>query len=304
MLANFFRKTKNISFSLGAFLIFLLFVFYHNGAALLSHNTVGFLTDSALKTALLVLVLGNLMWLEGRYSHLKIVPLHSLSFVLVLFYLPKGSVGVPGLLTLFFLGIVLHYLSLTLQTENTVKSIFNLSLILSGLVVFEPLFFLFFISPALFFLDKRFQNLRHLLALILPVVITFICVGTLFHFFESKYSFQSTNTENFIGIKNLGKEEILLILLGLIATLFPLKSKVRKGVISNPAAHFFLITWFILGLYISFIGGTSNLNPWEMTFFPLAHLTGIFLKEISNWAITIFILTLILLKVFSLYFLT
>ena len=304
MLANLFRKTKIISLSLGAFLIFLVFVFYHNGAALLSQNTVGLWSDSALKTAFLVLALGNLMWLEGRYRHLKIVPLHSLSFALVLLYLPQGSVGVPGLLTLFFLGIVLHYLSLTLQIENTIKSLFNLSLILSGLVVFEPLFVCFFISPALFFLDKRFQNSKHLLAFILPIVITFICAGTLFHFFQSEYSFQSTNTGNFIGIKNLGKDVILLILLGLIAILFPLKNEVRKGVTSNPAAHLFLITWFILGLYISFTGGTSNLNPWEMLFFPLAHLTGIFLKEITNRALNIFILTLIFLKVFSLYFLT
>jgi hypothetical protein len=59
-----------------------------------------------------------------------------------------------------------------------------------------------------------------------------------------------------------------------------------------------------LGLYISFTGGTSNLNPWEMLFFPLAHLTGIFLKELTNRALNIFILTLIFLKVFSLYFLT
>jgi len=72
MLANLFRKTKIISLSLGAFLIFLIFVFYHGSNEFLGQDPLSVLGTSAVMTFLLIMTLIFLLLQERRYRQIKI----------------------------------------------------------------------------------------------------------------------------------------------------------------------------------------------------------------------------------------
>tara|TARA_A100001015_G_scaffold95665_1_gene106320 strand:+ start:3681 stop:4595 length:915 start_codon:yes stop_codon:yes gene_type:complete len=303
MLANLFRKTKIISLSLGAFLIFLLFVFYHSSFENLSQQPLLILWDSALKTSFLTLILLFLMIQENQYRHINIFNIHSLSTVLILFYLPSGSITLTGLLIQFFLALALHFTSKIFLTKNTLKSLFNLTLILCGLAVFEPLFLWFFLGPLLFFLDERLRNTKHLLVIFIAILCTVLWVKTTEHYFQLDPFFKGSYSINFVDIKKLLPDELALIVLVALIVLIPIKNTSKRDVTSNPAVQAFLITWLFLGIYSFFLGGTAYLNPWELTLFPLLYLLGIFLNKSSDRKGTLLVFLLLAVKVLILRFL-
>ena len=302
MLANLFRKTKIISLLLGSILCFICLVFYHNTKEDLFQDPLQILTDSALKTIIISVGLSLLFLVEKKQRNRKISALHCLSMLIVVLYLPQGSLSYKGLLLQFFLGFALYNVSFIYTAKNVARACFNLSLIFSCLILFEFIFVWFLIIPATFFLDQKARNLKYVIAYLAPPLLTLIWALTAIHFFDLEYSFMESRSFIFIGIKDLTHAELLFILLMSIIVLFPMKSKVRKGITTYVGVHIFLLIWFFLGLYTSFFRSNTSLNPWELTLFPLLHLLGIFLEEVSPKRSEVFILFLLILKGTVLYF--
>ena len=302
MLANLFRKTKIISLLLGSVLCFICLVFYHNTTEDLFQDPLQILTNSALKTLIISVGLSLLFLVEKKHRNLKISALHCLSMLIVVLYLPQGSLSFKGLLLQFFLIIALHNVSLIYTAKNVARACFNLSLIFSCLILFESIFVWFLIIPATFFLDQRTRNLKYVIAYLIPPLLILVWTLTTIHFFDLDYSFMESRSSIFIGIKELTYNEYLFILLMSIVVLFPIMSNVRRGIVANVEVHIFLFIWFFVGLYTSFFRSNNVLNPWELTFFPLLHLLGIFLGEVSHRKTEALIFFLIILKGSILYF--
>ncbi len=302
MLANLFRKTKIISLSLGAFLIFLIFVFYHGSNEFLGQDPLSVLGTSAVMTFLLIMTLIFLLLQERRYRHIKIYTIHSLSAVLILFYLPPGSVTPTGLLIQFFLAMALHFISMIFQTKKTLKPLFNLTIILSGLAVLESFFFWFFLGPLLFFLDERIRNTKHLLVIFVAVLSSIVWAITIEQYFQLDFFFKGSQPLTVIDIKKIVLDELLLIVLMGLIVLIQIKNTTRRDMTSNPVIQTFLFTWLFLGIYSSFFGGTALLKPWELTLFPLLYLFGNFLNEASNKKGTLLVLVLLMIKGLSVAF--
>ena len=302
MLANLFRKTKIISLLLGGVLCFICLVFYHNTTEDLFQDPLQILTNSALKTLIISVGLSLLFLVEKKHRNLKISALHCLSMLIVVLYLPQGSLSFKGLLLQFFLIIALHNVSLIYTAKNVARACFNLSLIFSCLILFESIFVWFLIIPATFFLDQRTRNLKYVIAYLIPPLLILVWTLTTIHFFDLDYSFMESRSSIFIGIKELTYNEYLFILLMSIVVLFPIMSNVRRGIVANVGVHIFLFIWFFVGLYTSFFRSNNVLNPWELTFFPLLHLLGIFLGEVSHRKTEALIFFLIILKGSILYF--
>ena len=222
--------------------------------------------------------------------------------LIVVLYLPQGSLSFKGLLLQFFLIIALHNVSLIYTAKNVARACFNLSLIFSCLILFESIFVWFLIIPATFFLDQRTRNLKYVIAYLIPPLLILVWTLTTIHFFDLDYSFMESRSSIFIGIKELTYNEYLFILLMSIVVLFPIMSNVRRGIVANVEVHIFLFIWFFVGLYTSFFRSNNVLNPWELTFFPLLHLLGIFLGEVSHRKTEALIFFLIILKGSILYF--
>ena len=297
MLANLFRKTKIISFFLGSVLCFICLVFYHNTTVDLFQNPFPILKDSLLKTTIISIGLSLLLLAEREQQSLKINPLHWLSMLLILFYLPQGSLSIRGLLLQFFLGVALYNISWINTSKNTARICFNLSIIFSCLVLFESLFVWFFLIPALFFLDQTTRKLKFIIAYLIPPFVIFIWTITAMHFLDLEYSIAGLGPIRFIGIQDFTFAELLFILLMLLVALFPMKNRVKKGIVPSVGVHFFLLIWFFMGLYASFFRSNTTLNPWELTFFPLLHLLGIFLEALTHRRAEVLTLFLIILKV-------
>ena len=213
MLANLFRKTKIISLLLWSVLCFICLVFYHNTTEDLFQDTLQILTNSALKTLIICVGLSLLFLVEKKHRNLKISALHCLSMLIVVLYLPQGSLSFKGLLLQFFLGIALHNVSLIYTAKNVARACFNLSLIFSCLILFESIFVWFLIITATFFLDQRTRNLKYVIAYLIPPLLILVWTLTTIHFFDLDYSFMESRPLIFIGIKVLTYNEYLFILL-------------------------------------------------------------------------------------------
>jgi hypothetical protein len=300
MLANLFRKTKIISLSLGAVLVFLLFLFYHNSTEGLVQNTSGVLWDVIRNTALLILGLALLIFSNERHRHLEVYPIHMLAFVLILFYLPSGEVRFKGLLFQFILGLAWHYNNRIFQSKEVLIPLFNLSLLLSALWVFEPFALVFFVSPLLLFLNSKFRQLKIFLCFLIPIGITLLWASTLFHFLELPFVVNGrmwTRYDKWM----LPKENTYL----LIGFLFLVFLRTLKGIRSKEynfysGSQTFLLIWLFSGLYLSFYGGTTTLNSWELILFPAVYFFGLYLNKESDKMGTILTLLLVVIKGISL----
>ncbi len=301
MLANLFLKTKIISLLLGSALCFICLVFYHNTTEDLFQDPLQTITDSALKTMIISAGLSLLFLVEKEYRNIKISALHSLSMLIIVFYLPQGTLSFKGLLLQFFLGIALHNVILISTAKNVFRSCFNLSLILSCLILFEPIFVWFLIIPATFFLDQRARNLKFFIAYLIPPLLILIWTLTTVHIFDLEYSFMDSRSSSLIRIQDLTPQELLFVLLMSIVILLPIKSYIRKSMAPNVGILIFILIWFFLGLYTSFFRPNDSLNPWELTFFPLLHILGVFLVDLTHKRAEVFILSLLILKGTVLY---
>jgi len=300
MLANLFRKTKIISLSLGTALLFLTFIFYHNSFESLSENPLKLLGESAIKTFILIVTLIFLMVQEIRYRHVNVFPIHSLSAVLIVLFLPQGSIGFNGLIIQFFLVMTLHFISLICNTKDTLKPFFNLTLVLSVLAIFEPLFLWLFVGLVFLLLEERFRNLKNVMVIVIAFFICFIWARTIEHYFQLEPLFKRTNSMNFFDIKKIARDELLYIALIGSLVLIPIKKSLRRDYISNSLILSYLFIWLFLGIYISFFRGTTHLNPWELTLFPLLYLFGIFLNAASDKKVTVVVILLLTIKGLSL----
>ena len=243
MLANLFRKTKIISLSLGTALLFLTFIFYHNSFESLSENPLKLLGESAIKTFILIVTLIFLMVQEIRYRHVNVFPIHSLSAVLIVLFLPQGSIGFNGLIIQFFLVMTLHFISLICNTKDTLKPFFNLTLVLSVLAIFEPLFLWLFVGLVFLLLEERFRNLKNVMVIVIAVFICFIWARTIEHYFQLEPLFQRTNSMNFFDIKKIARDELLYIALIGSLVLIPIKKSLRRDYISNSLILSYLFIW-------------------------------------------------------------
>ena len=300
MLANLFRKTKIISLSLGTALLFLTFIFYHTSFESLSENPLKLLGESAIKTFILIVTLIFLMVQETRYRHVNVFPIHSLSAVLIVLFVPQGSIGFNGLIIQFFLVMTLHFISLICNTKDTLKPFFNLTLVLSVLAIFEPLFLWLFVGLVFLLLEERFRNLKNVMVIVIAFFICFIWAKTIEHYFQLEPLFQRTNSMNFFDIKKIARGELLYIALIGSLVLIPIKKSLRRDYISNSLILSYLFIWLFLGIYISFFRGTTHLNPWELTLFPLLYLFGIFLNAASDKKVTVVVILLLTIKGLSL----
>jgi len=296
MLANLFRKTKIISLSLGAVFVFLLLLFYHNSTEELIQNTAGVLWNVTRNTSLLILGLSLLIYSNERYRHLEVYPIHMLAFLLVLIYLPPEEVSFKGLFFQLFIGLAWHYNNRIFQSKEVWIPLFNLSLLLSALWVFEPFVLCFFISPLLLFLDPKFRQVKIFLCFLIPIGITLLWSSTLFHFLEQPFVFNGRIWTRY-DTWTLPNENVFF-LMGLLIFIFisTLDGTGRRTYNFYTGSQTFLLLWLTSGLYLSFYGGTATLNPWELILFPAVYFLGHYFNKISDKKGTIVTLLLVGIK--------
>ena len=302
LLSNIFKKSKFFSLSVGGTFIFIIFLLYHNTLEELLKNSIQVLANSGIKTIIILIGLFSLFLIDDIHKHLKIYPIHVLSIAMALFYLPSGSLCMTGLIIQLCLGIVLYNTTMIYNSKTGHKYLFNIGFIITGLAIFDFIFLPFFLTPISIFFDKKNRKSNYFISFLLAILSCLFITFTIYHFFEREFLIESTYNFSFRDYNGIALEEILLIAFILFSLSVSVKIFNKKRIMSSSEGYLFILLWFFIGFFISFLEGMERLNPWELTLFPLAYLFGSFLNFSSIKTLNILVLIPVLIKTGSLFF--
>ena len=273
MLNNLFRKTYFSSFFIGAIFIFIAVYFIHIQNSLI---------DALTKSACFLLIMLGLFFSEKKYRYLGIQQIHILSFSLTLLYLPSQEISYIALFLMSSLLLAYHNTVRLKKSKSSVKALFNLSFIITGISFFEPLLAFLFITPLLSFTNPKHQNIKHLIAFILPIISFFMIFYSVIFAFKIQYVFPWQNIEKFREFKVFTVEGLLWGGFVLFVLFSSLRVKSKEHLKGLETGNYFWLFFIIIGFIIGFIEIESNFKRWGLLYLPLAYLLGIILHYMSR----------------------
>ena len=198
----------------------------------------------------------------------------------------------------------------TLHSKNTEKWILDLSLIISIVVQFNYFFSIFYLIPLIILFQRGLNDIKHVLALVLPVLII-------------PFTFNSLSvilpTETFALINPPVQTQLLKIHLLSNGDLIWLSSLLISAVIctvqlprgyrkfSYPelfSGFLYMSFWLIFSITYGLLGLQTTDDRWFISFVPVAYFFGGFLENIKsdslkNIFFTVLILAILIFKLFD-----
>ncbi len=198
----------------------------------------------------------------------------------------------------------------TLHSKNTEKWILDLSLIISIVVQFNYFFSIFYLIPLIILFQRGLNDIKHVLALVLPVLII-------------PFTFNSLSvilpTETFALINPPVQTQLLKIHLLSNGDLIWLSSLLISAVIcavqlprgyrkfSYPelfSGFLYMSFWLIFSITYGLLGLQTIDDRWFISFVPVAYFFGGFLENIKsdslkNIFFTALILAILIFKLFD-----
>ena len=288
MFANLFKTTTHKAYtsSLIFSLLVVLFVQYCKNFGTI---TLEMIPRALLFWGIFVLVILMVSFLETRYTYNNYGAIHLLSFPMVFLFFPHG----PGLVvSKIFLGMLLIYskyvYSKVFFSENSSKNLFDLSLILSLLVLYSKVYLVFYFLPISILIRQKFRDRKHLVSILLPaIIVPPIFIGIFRVVPEGMFeSFYSVLTINIWDFESQSKSE-LLWLIALFGSFFVTVFYYPRGYekISSPerfSGFSYMSFWFYVSVFVGFLGLHTGQGRWFLSFIPAAYFVGIFLEKIKS----------------------
>ncbi len=281
MVANLFRKTNLTSWILSFVGIFLVLYFLHTNLSVYKEGLHYDMLFAFGKSCVVFLLIGILFYANSKNRHVNIPPFILLCFPLVLLFIPGEGIQFDGLLLNVFIFLAFLDISQLESAQEITKPLFNISLNFSLLTFFEPRLYLLFSTVFVVLVFKRLINLKAILAVVTPFLITNFLFYTLklvyniekeWVFWEVEklvYNFNSVEFISYLGF----------CLFMLIQLLF-LKKSLR--IIGSNLSSLFLLNLIAVGALVLLVNNEGPFNLYEIVLSPLILITGLAFEGWSN----------------------
>ena len=197
-----------------------------------------------------------------------------------------------------------------LHSKNTRKGIFDLSLIISIVAQFNYFFSIFYLLPLLILFQRRLKDIKHILALVLPVLIIPFTFGSLSVILPSEIIdlINPPVQVKRLGIQSLSNADI--VWLGSLLTsvvICTLGFSLGNRKFSYPrlfSGFLYMAFWLFFSIAHERLGQETASDRWFISFVPGAYFFGGFLENIKsnslkNILFTALFLGILLFKLFD-----
>jgi hypothetical protein len=290
MLARHFEKTTAKTYFFGLTISFIVIFFIH-----FCLNNGSFVLELIPRTLVFFLIFTGFIllisFLENKSETNSFSAIHLLVFPMIFLFFPQ-SIGLsfPKIIMGLFLIFSKYSFFRIFKEKNSHLRVFDLSFILSLLLLQNRAFVLFYIIPVITILFyKKFRDIKHFIFFLIPVFVIHFSFQVINGYFPDKFlaSSESINfiNNNFFLWNNPISETpwILLVFGAVLVTIFQ-RPKRYVGLSSGNSFHSFI--FMSLWLYLSIIFSVLELNigqgKWILSFIPVAYFVGHFIQKLHS----------------------
>lgn len=310
MIVKIFKTIDTRTYFTSIFLVIstILFSFFlsKNEASLLGER------DYIIGNIILMIALISMMTLlEIKIKARTFDGIHMIAFPTAFLFFPSAfDLKITSILQVILL-VYGQFVFINLRhSKNTQKGILDLSLIISLAAQFNNLFSIFYLLPLLILFQRGLKDIKHILALLLPVFIIPFTFASLSVILPPEI-FELINPA--LQIKLLSLQTLYygdIIWLAFLLTSFIIstigQSKGNKK-FSYPqlfSNFLYMAFWLFFSIAYELLGQETYSERWFISFVPGAYFFGDFLESIKsdslkNILFTILILGILLFKLFD-----
>lgn len=222
-------------------------------------------------------------YLQTQKFSSKLSGINLLTFPLVFLFFPIGSGLVfhkilIGILLVFSKNLFVNARHSKFQNKN----LFDLSLAISVIVLFNTALAVFYVLPLWLFLNQKLLQVKSLIALIFPAVLipfTFHGIAILFSAEQLMLFDHALKIDLWNYSEQTNAEWIWfgILSIAIYITLF----KRPRGP-EQFSEFLFMATWLYLSLIIGFLGLQIGQGRWLLSFIPAAFFVGIFIERTKS----------------------
>lgn len=222
-------------------------------------------------------------FLQSKKLSSKLSGIHLLTFPLIFLFFPNG----PGLvISKIIIGIILvyseHLFVKALCGKPKNKHLFDLSIFISIIVLFNTAMLIFYVLPILVVFSQKLFSIKSLIALLFPVFFipfTFYglaiiapndILGPVNHTLKTQLWGYSDQT-------NADWVWFIILSVSIYVTIF----KRPKGN-EKSSAFLFMTIWLYSSFFIGFLGLNLGQERWLLSFVPAAFFFGVFIEKMKS----------------------
>ena len=244
-------------------------------------------------------------YLQSKKLSSKLSGIHLLTFPLVFLFFPNG----PGLvISKIIIGIILvyseHLFIKAFFTKSKNKYLFDLSILISIIVLFNKALLIFYVFPFLAAFSQKLFSIKSLIALLFPILFipfTFYglaIIAPLDILGPVNYTLKIQPWE-YLDQTNADWVWFIILSISIYVTIF----KRPKGN-EKSSAFLYMTIWLYSSLFIGFLGLNLGQERWLLSFVPAAFFFGVFIENIrsdrlKNSIIFLGVLFIVFFKLFS-----
>ena len=244
-------------------------------------------------------------YLQSKKLSSKLSGIHLLTFPLVFLFFPNG----PGLvISKIIIGIILvyseHLFIRAFFTKPKNKYLFDLSILISIIVLFNKALLIFYVFPFLVAFSQKLFSIKSLIALLFPILFipfTFYglaIIAPLDILGPVNYTLKIQPWE-YLDQTNADWVWFIILSISIYVTIF----KRPKGN-EKFSAFLYMTIWLYSSLFIGFLGLNLGQERWLLSFVPAAFFFGVFIENIrsdrlKNSIIFLGVLFIVFFKLFS-----
>ena len=248
-------------------------------------------------------------YLQSKKLSSKLSGIHLLTFPLVFLFFPNG----PGLvISKIIIGIILvyseHLFIRAFFTKPKNKYLFDLSILISIIVLFNKALLIFYVFPFLVAFSPKLFSIKSLIALLFPILFipfTFYglaIIAPLDILGPVNYTLKIQPWE-YLDQTNADWVWFIILSISIYVTIF----KRPKGN-EKSSAFLYMTIWLYSSLFIGFLGLNLGQERWLLSFVPAAFFFGVFIENIrsdrlKNSIIFLGVLFIVFFNLFSFEFL-
>ena len=221
-------------------------------------------------------------FLQTKKSGAKLSGIHLLTFPLVFLFFPNG----PGLaFSKIVIGLILvyseHIFIKALFSKSKNKYLFDLSILISIIVLFNIGLLIFYVIPIIVILNQKLYSIKSLIAFLFPILlIPFIfyslalIVPDIFGLVNNTFNIQPFR---YSDQTNGDLVWFVILSVSIYCTIF-----VRPKGNEKSSAFLFMTIWLYLSFIIGFLGLNLDEERWLLGFVPAAFFFGVFIENMKS----------------------
>jgi hypothetical protein len=227
--------------------------------------------------------------LETRIKGRKFDGIHLIAFPTIFLFFPNFyDIKTIPILQAILLTYGQYVFIKILHSKNTEKWIMDLSLIISIIVQFNHVFAAFYLLPLFILFRRRLKDVKHLLALLLPVLIIPFTFNSLSIILPSKTLalINPPVQRKLLNIQLLSNADmvwLITLLLSVLICALQLPRGYRKFSYPELFSGFLYMTfWLFFSIAFGLLGLQTSSERWFISFIPVAYFFGGFIENIKS----------------------